>query len=435
MGGSKREVYSPDLTIRGTSAHRLSAHLCCLQAHRSSRLHQATMSSLGEGITHFAVDLFQQIRQSKKENIFYSPLSIMSAFAMTSLGARGHTASEIQKVLHMNEIAENAEGGGATKDPVERPGNIHHQFQNLLTEFKKPTDAYELNVANRLYAEKTVLFLQAYVDNVEKFYLAGVEPADFVSAAEESRKTINSWVESQTNKKIKNLLPSGSVDKSTALVLLNAVYFKGKWHKEFKKEDTGEGQFWLNKDTSRPVQVMKQTNLFNCTSPEDMQVKILEIPYKGQELSMFLLLPNDVDGLQQLEDQLTAEKLIEWTSPQNMNQREIELHLPQFKVEETYDLKPMLRALGMVDAFTEGKADFSGMSKVQELKVSEAFHKSFVEVNEEGTEATAVTGVEAVIKSAVFPESFHCDHPFLFLIKHNKTNSLLFYGRVSSPEM
>uniref|UniRef100_A0A8C6AX57 Serpin B3-like n=1 Tax=Monodon monoceros TaxID=40151 RepID=A0A8C6AX57_MONMO len=191
------------------------------------------MSSLGEGITHFAVDLFQQIRQSKKENIFYSPLSIMSAFAMTSLGARGHTASEIQK----------------------------------------------------------------------------------------------------------------------------------------------------------------------------------------------------------LEDQLTAEKLIEWTSPQNMNQREIELHLPQFKVEETYDLKPMLRALGMVDAFTEGKADFSGMSKVRELKVSEAFHKSFVEVNEEGTEATAVTGVEAVIRSAVFPESFHCDHPFLFLIKHNKINSLLFYGRVSSPEM
>uniref|UniRef100_A0A8C6AX15 Serpin B3-like n=1 Tax=Monodon monoceros TaxID=40151 RepID=A0A8C6AX15_MONMO len=364
-------------------------------------------------------DLFQQIRQSKKENIFYSPLSIMSAFAMTSLGARGHTASEIQKVGQSNELT-----FWCLK--VERPGNIHHQFQNLLTEFKKPTDAYELNVANRLYAEKTILFLQV---SFVKFYLAGVEPADFVSAAEESRKTINSW------KKIKNLLPSGSVDRSTALVLLNAVYFKGKWHKEFKKEDTGEGQFWLNKDTSRPVQVMKQTNLFNCMSPEDMQVKILEIPYKGQELSMFLLLPNDVDGLQQLEDQLTAEKLIEWTSPQNMNQREIELHLPQFKVEETYDLKPMLRALGMVDAFTEGKADFSGMSKVRELKVSEAFHKSFVEVNEEGTEATAVTGVEAVIRSAVFPESFHCDHPFLFLIKHNKINSLLFYGRVSSPEM
>lgn len=160
------------------------------------------MSSLGEGIIHFAVDLFQQIRQLEKENIFYSPLSIMSALAMTSLGARGDTASEIQKVLHANAIAENTEGGGAAKDPVERPGNIHHPFQKLLTEFKKPTDAYELNVANRLYGEKTALFLQAYMDNVEKFYLASVESADFVNAAEESRKMINSWVESQTNSRL-----------------------------------------------------------------------------------------------------------------------------------------------------------------------------------------------------------------------------------------
>uniref|UniRef100_A0A8C6AUX7 Serpin B3-like n=1 Tax=Monodon monoceros TaxID=40151 RepID=A0A8C6AUX7_MONMO len=300
------------------------------------------MSSLGEGITHFAVDLFQQIRQSKKENIFYSPLSIMSAFAMTSLGARGHTASEIQKVgrsfLYTYQLVLVLCWLLCRWSQTWLSPGVAQEAANLPRTGR-------LNVANRLYAEKTILFLQV----------------SFV--------------------------------------------------------------------------VMKQTNLFNCMSPEDMQVKILEIPYKGQELSMFLLLPNDVDGLQQLEDQLTAEKLIEWTSPQNMNQREIELHLPQFKVEETYDLKPMLRALGMVDAFTEGKADFSGMSKVRELKVSEAFHKSFVEVNEEGTEATAVTGVEAVIRSAVFPESFHCDHPFLFLIKHNKINSLLFYGRVSSPEM
>ncbi|XP_007463766.1 PREDICTED: serpin B3 [Lipotes vexillifer] len=393
------------------------------------------MSSLGEGIIHFAVDLFQQIRQSEKGNIFYSPLSIMSSLAMTSLGAREHTASEIQKVLHENEIAENTRGGGATNDPVEKPRNIHHQFQNLLTEFKKPTDAYELNIANRLYGEKTVLFLQAYMDNVKEFYLASVESADFVNAAEESRKMINSWVESQTNEKIKDLFPEDSVGALTVLVLVNAVYFKGKWHKEFKKENTGEEKFWLNKDTSKSVQMMKQTDLFNFTSLEDMQVKILEIPYKDQELSMLLLLPNEVDGLQKLEDQLTAEKLIEWTSPQNMNQSAMELHLPRFKVDETYDLKPMLRALGMVDAFSEGKADFSGMSREQDLVVSKALHKSFVDVNEEGTEAAVSTGIEISIRLTLQADSFHCDHPFLFLIKHNKTNSLLFYGRVSSPEV
>ncbi|XP_061025656.1 serpin B3-like isoform X2 [Eubalaena glacialis] len=395
------------------------------------------MSSLGEAIIHFAVDLFQQIRQSEKENIFFSPLSIMSALAMTSLGAREHTASEIQKVLHFNEIAENKEEG-TTVDPVshrvETPGCIHHQFQTLLTELKKPTDAYELNTANRLYGEKTFLFLQAYMDNVKKFYLASVESADFGNAAEESRKMINSWVESQTNEKIKDLFPEGSLGSLTVLVLVNAVYFKGQWCQKFKKEDTGEEKFWLNKDTSESVQMMQQTDHFNFTSLEDMQVKILEIPYKGRELSMVLLLPNEVDGLQKLEDQLTAEKLIEWTSPQNMSERQVALHLPRFKVEEKYDLKATLGALGMVDAFSEGKADFSGMTGSGDLVVSKVLHKSFVEVNEEGTEAAAATGIEIDITSLPpIPDSFRCDHPFLFFIKHNKTNSILFYGRISSP--
>uniref|UniRef100_A0A8C0D831 Serpin domain-containing protein n=1 Tax=Balaenoptera musculus TaxID=9771 RepID=A0A8C0D831_BALMU len=363
------------------------------------------VSSLGEAINHFAVNLFQQIRQSEEENIFFSPLSIMSALAMTSLGAREYTASEIQKVLHSNEIAGNKKGGTT----VENTGN-------------KPTDAYELNIANRLYGEKTFLFLQAYMDNVKKFYLASVESADFVNAAEESRKMINSWVESQTNEKIKDLFPKDSLGSFTVLVLVNAVYFKGKWCQKFKKENTGEEKFWLNKDTSKSVQMMKQTDHFNFTSLEDMQVKILEIPYKGKELSMMVLLPNELDGLQKLEDQLTAEKLIEWTSPQNMRER-----------QESYDLKATLGALGMVDAFTDQDTDFSGMTGRQDVVVSKVLHKSFVEVNEEGTEAAAATGIEIRTKTRLIPDSFRCDHPFLFFIKHNKTNSILFYGRVSSP--
>ncbi|XP_057556432.1 serpin B3-like [Hippopotamus amphibius kiboko] len=388
------------------------------------------MISLGEAITHFAVDLFQQIRQSKEENIFYSPFSITSALAMTSLGAQGQTASEIEKVLHFNGITGSTRGG-ATNDPVEKSGNVHHQFQNLLTELKKPTDAYELKVANRLYAEKEFPFLQEYIDNVKKFYLASAESADFVHAAEKSRKMINSWVESQTNEKIKELFPENSIDSSTILVLVNAVYFKGKWLQEFKKENTVEEKFWLNKDTSKSVQMMKQTSRFNFTALQNMQVKILEIPYKGKELSMVVLLPDEVDGLQKLEDQLTAEKLIEWTSPQNMKEGLVDLHLPRFKVEESYDLKDTLTALGMVAAFNS--ADFSGMTGTRDLVVSKVVHKSFVEVNEEGTEATAATGISMTYSSGPYYDSFHCNHPFLFFIKHNKTNTILFYGRVSSP--
>ncbi|XDB64037.1 hypothetical protein AB1E18_017354 [Capra hircus] len=389
------------------------------------------MSSLGEAIIHLAIDLFHQIRQSEKENIFLSPFSISSALAMTYLGARENTASEMEKVLHFSKITENARGGAA-KDRVEKPGNVHHHFQKLLTELKKSTDAYELRVANRLYGEKDFPFLQEYMDNVKKFYLASVESADFKNAAEESRKMINSWVESQTNGRIKNLFPQNSLDGSV-LVLVNAVYFKGQWQEEFKKENTVEEKFWLNKDTSKPVQMMKQTNRFNVVSLEDVQAKILEIPYKGGELSMLVLLPSEVDGLQEVEDQLTAEKLIAWTSPQNMGKRQVDLHLPRFKVEESYALVPTLQALGMVDAFRGGAADFSGMTGRRDLVVSKVFHKCFVEVTEEGTEAAAATGVVGGFTSLPFHESFRCDHPFLFLIKHIKTNSILFCGRVSSP--
>ncbi|KAM5219431.1 serpin B3-like isoform 1-T2 [Hipposideros larvatus] len=386
------------------------------------------MSSLSEANTRFAYDLFQQFRYSEKENVFYSPFSVMSALAMTYLGSRGHTASEIQKVLHFNEATEN------TKGDAEKSGNVHHQFQTLLTELNKPTDDYELNIANKLYGEKKFPFLQEYTNNVKKFYLASVESADFKNSTEESRMMINSWVESQTNEKIKDLLPQGSFSELTILVLVNAVYFKGQWNKKFDPKRTEQGDFWLNKGTSKRVQMMKQSGRFNFTSLEDMQAKVLEIPYKGKDLSMLLLLPNEIDGLQKLEDNLTAEKLIEWTSSQHMRNTHVDLHLPRFKVEASYDLVATMKALGMRDAFSPQDADFSGMTGRRDLMLSKIVHKSFVEVTEEGTEAAAATAI-LVIKGCEAPyyENFHCDHPFLFFIKHNKTNSILFLGRVSSP--
>ncbi|XP_059562288.1 serpin B3 [Myotis daubentonii] len=390
------------------------------------------MNSLSEANTRFAYDLFQLFRKSTKENIFYSPLSITTALAMTYLGSRKRTASEIQKVLHFNEVIENTKGGTKTAQ-VEESGNVHQQFQKLLTELNKPTDAYKLSLANRLYGDKKFQFFQEYLDNVKKFYLASVESADFANAAEETRKMINSWVESQTNEKIKDLFPKDSLDSSTILVLVNAIYFKGQWNEKFDAKKTEQGQFWLNKDTSKVVQMMKQSNMFKFTSLEDMQAKILEIPYKDKDLSMVLLLPNEIDGLQQLEDKLTAEKLIEWTSSQNMSMSHVHVHLPRFKVEQSFNLQVTMKALGMVDAFSPRDADFSGMSGSQGLVISAILHKSFVEVTEEGTEAAAATGVGISVTSAPNYEMFHCDHPFLFLIKHNKTNSILFFGRFLSP--
>nr|XP_003926063.1 serpin B3 isoform X3 [Saimiri boliviensis boliviensis] len=334
------------------------------------------MNSLSEANTQFLVDLFQQFRKSEN-NIFYSPISITTALGMVLLGAKGNTAQQINKVLHFDQITENTTEKAATYQ-VDKSGNVHQQFQKLLTELNKSTDAYELKIANKLFGEKTYQFLKEYLDAMKKYYQTSVESVDFAKAPEESRKKINSWVESQTNEKIKNLFPNKTIDRDTKLVLVNAIYFKGQWETKFNKEDTKEEKFWSNK----------------------------------------------------LEEKLTAEKLMKWTSLQNMREVRVNLHLPRFKVEEAYDLKDTLSTMGMVDVF--GDADLSGMAGSRDLVVSHVLHKAFVEVTEEGAKATAVTVITTGVTSPP-NEEFHCNHPFLFFIRQNKTNSILFFGRFSSP--
>ncbi|XP_052056292.1 serpin B4-like isoform X1 [Apodemus sylvaticus] len=368
------------------------------------------MHSFAEATTKFSLELYWQLRESE-DNIFYSPISIMTALAMLQRGAKGNTEQQIEKVLQFNETTKKTTEKSVACH-VSEEENVHEQFRKLMTQLNKSNDAYDLKAANSIYGAKEFQFLQTFLEDIKEYYQANVESLDFAHAAEDSQKKINSWVESQTNGKIKDLFPSGSLSSSTILVLVNAVYFKGQWKQKFDEKHTTEEKFWLNKD---------------------VQTKIVEIPYKGNELSMYILLPVEIDGLKKLEEQLTADKLLEWTSTQNMHTVELYLSLPRFKVEEKYELPGPLEHMGMADAFSPQKADFSGMSSTPGLVVSNVLHKSFVEVNEEGTEAAAATGVEIRKYSAQITEDFCCDHPFLFFIKQCKTNSILFFGRMSSP--
>ncbi|XP_021024677.1 serpin B4-like [Mus caroli] len=378
---------------------------------------------------NFTVEMYRQLRESDK-NIFYSPISMITALGMLQLGAKGNTEKQIEKVLQFNET---------TKKTTEKTShchdeeNVHEQFQKLITQLNKSNDDYDLKAANSIYGAKDFPFLQTFLEDIKEYYQANVESLDFESAAEESEKKINSWVESQTNGKIKDLFPSGSLSSSTVLILVNAVYFKGQWNHKFDEKRTREEKFWLNKNTSKPVQMMKQRNKFNFSFLGDVQAQIVEIPYKGKELSMIVLLPVEIDGLKKLEEQLTADKLLEWIKAENMHMTELYLSLPRFKVEEKYDLRVPLKHMGMVDAFDPQKADFSGMSSIPGLVVSKVLHKSFVEVNEEGTEAAAATGVEVSSRSAQIAEDFCCDHPFIFFIIHRMTNNIHFFGRIFSP--
>ncbi|ROL51276.1 DNA polymerase epsilon subunit 2 [Anabarilius grahami] len=394
------------------------------------------MEHLSAAQTRFALSLFQKIRDGNASgNEFYSPLSISAALSMLSLGAGGNTASQMTRTLQFPEAE----------------GEIHAGFTKLLSEMNKAGAPYALSLANRLYGEQSHRFVEKFLSDTKSLYQAELETVDFIGQADAARVDINSWVEKQTQEKIKDLLAKGDVNSLTKLVLVNAIYFKGNWERKFREEQTRDDQFKLNKscDTltrlryvfidglqneSKPVRMMFQKAKFPLAFIPDVNCQILELPYVGKELSMLIMLPHamedDTTGLQKLESALTYENFMEWTRPDMMYLLEVEVSLPRFKMEETYNMNDLLISLGMVDAFDLQKADFSGMSPSKNLVLSKVVHKSFVEVNEEGTEAAAATGAVATNS---LPKRFCANHPFLFFIRHNPSKSVLFYGRVCSP--
>ncbi|XP_061569376.1 leukocyte elastase inhibitor-like isoform X2 [Cololabis saira] len=383
----------------------------------------ATATPLSKANTSFSLDLLKTLGDNDKTaNIFYSPFSISSALAMVMLGARGNTAAQMSESLK-------------TKDCKD---DLHTSFGQLLSELNKPGTPYALSVANRLYGEQSYQFVEEFLGKTRTHYKAELESVDFMKSAEAARLNINSWVEKETQGKIKDVLVSGVVDAMTRLVLVNAIYFKGNWNKKFKESSTRDAQFRLDKGNSKPVKMMYQKTKFPLTYIPEASCQILEMPYQGKELSMLIFLPNDIEddttGLEKLEKELTYENFVEWTRPDMMDEIEVQVGLPRFKMEEKYDMKNVLVSMGMVDAFDMSKSDFSGMSPANDLVLSEVVHKAFVEVNEEGTEAAAATAAIMMLRCALPPASFVADHPFLFFIRHNPSNSLLFAGRYCCPE-
>ncbi|XP_041648145.1 leukocyte elastase inhibitor-like isoform X2 [Cheilinus undulatus] len=379
------------------------------------------MAAISSANTDFALALLRTLSQANPTgNIFISPLSISSALAMVYLGAKGDTAAQMAKALSFSS------GEG-----------VHADFQTLNAAINSPSASYILKLANRLYGEKTANFLPEFLAATQKFYQADLKAVDFLGAPEACRTEINSWVEQQTEDKIKDLLKPGTVSSMTRLALVNAIYFKGNWKNRFDAADTKEMPFKINKNESKPVQMMYQMKKLPYNYVPELSLQILELPYIDEELSMFILLPEESadgsDPLVKLEKEITHEKLDEWTNRDLMDvHSEVVVHLPRFKLEEDYELNEPLAKLGMTDVFS-AKADLSGMNGEGGLFLSTVAHKAFVEVNEEGTEAAAATA-GMVAFCMLREEHFKADHPFLFFIRHNKTKSILFLGRLSSPQ-
>ncbi|MAM45064.1 MAG: proteinase inhibitor I4 serpin [Planctomycetes bacterium] len=370
--------------------------------------------------TRFALKLYKDLNDGSG-NLFFSPYSISTAMAMTWGGARGETASQMAGALEFT-LKPDKEGG-----PLGRE-RLHIAFGELQRSLRAAggKGGVEMSIANALWPQKDYPFLKSYLEMIEAEYGSASRPLDYRSP-EEARGVINRWVEGETRRKIKDLLPEGSIDSMTRMVLTNAIYFKGNWATQFNVKRTREMPFRLAAGKSRKTPMMFQKGNFGYF--QDDEVQVLEMPYKGEKVAMVVLLPRKVDGLAALEKHLAAEKLSGWLG--KLRRVKVDTLFPRFKLTSRFDLSGKLQNLGMKKAFSD--ADFSRMDGTTKLYLSAVFHKAFVEVNEEGTEAAAATGAVVGLRSIRRGPSFRADHPFLFLIRDKATGSILFLGRYVSP--
>lgn len=377
------------------------------------------ISSFDDAVNSFCFNLLRQMFNDPNidNNIFLSPYSIFTALAMTYEGARGLTAEEMADVLN-----------------IEQDNDSFHQYVDILYDYFNNNVEYNISTANALWVSKNLSLLEIYIDIIRAYYHGNLTDVDF-NKPEETAKIINQWVENQTNGLIKDLIKKEYITPFTALILTNAIYFKGIWKVQYDTENTTDRDFEdnLGNIISVPTMSLIHTeDLFNYTETDDLQ--ILDLPYAGDDISMMFILPRDNIDLSDIISSIDNDKLTDWI--RSMSETELDIYLPKFKVETgNYILNDYLINLGMEKAFLPDEADFSGMTGLRELFISKVVHKAFIEVNEEGTEAAAATAV-IMMKSAVNGDGrvvFNADHPFLYLIKHKKTGTILFTGIVNNP--
>jgi serpin B len=379
------------------------------------------LANLVKGNNAFAFDLYHQLKD-ESDNLFFSPYSISLALAMTYAGAAGNTGGQMAQALHF-DLSQ---------------AQLHPAFNKLALELDQrasaegiePDQAFKLHIVNATWGQTGYTFLPGFLDVLAQNYGAGIRLLDFMADPESARKTINQWVSQETEKKINDILPVGSIDALTRLVLSNAIYFKADWANEFDKGMTQEDIFHLLAGGTTTVPMMNQTGRFNYAAGEGYQA--LELPYAGGQLSMLVILPDEGQFTQVAAslDSTRLDGIVE-----RLRSTLVYLTLPKFTFEYDLGLNGWLQKLGMTDAFNPTKADLSGMDGSRDLYITDVLHKAFVAVDEAGTEAAAATAVIVGVTSMPVepPISFKADRPFIFLIRDIPTGTILFLGNMMNP--
>lgn len=377
--------------------------------------------ALSGPMNRFTLDLYRQCAAGQSGNIFISPYSVNVALTMAWAGAQGDTAYHMYQALRW-----------PMDDQFNRPAygpDLHRHFGHLNQHMQSIGDgkSVTLHLASALWPAKGEPLDAVYTDRLLQHYGVTITPVIY---PQPGCDTINRWVERQTEKRIRELVKPDMLDPDlTRLVLTNAIYFKGDWEHPFKKKHTRQADFHLDAERKVSVDMMHQSEEeFGYARAEGFAA--LELPYRGGALSMVILLPDKVAGLSALEESLTADQLK--TTLAAMRKTKLPVAAPKFWMTWEQSLNEPLKAMGMERAFDSERADFSGINGKRNLFIALVQHKAYIEVNEEGAEAAAATGV--VEEKAAEPmNQFIADHPFLFLIRDTESGAILFIGRMVDP--
>lgn len=366
----------------------------------------------------FGIAMYQQINGQPDladDNVFFSPYSLFTAMAMLYAAAEGETKQQIQKTFYYPSM------------DILNPNSAA-----LYNQFNKPNPDYKLATVNDLWMQQGLTPTKSYVDTVQRYYGGQVTTLDFKGSPDPSRLIINKKIAQHTNQMIPELLPKGSIPSSVVAVLTNAVYFKGDWKMPFEANSTYEQPFYSLTGEPSDVKIMNMQADFGYS--EDKQVQVVQLPYKGDDLSMLVVLPKSKDkaAMEKLVQDLSVDTIKEWNK--DLVTQEVNVHLPKFKLAERYDMKGLLSNMGMPNAFKD-KATFKLFDQPLAIKIDDVYHQAVVIVDEKGTEAAAATAIVELDASAPIsqPIEFKADHPFVFMIKDNKTDAILFLGQVNKP--
>ncbi|CAF0935465.1 unnamed protein product [Adineta steineri] len=386
------------------------------------------------GFEHFGLKLYSTVSEGQKDqNIFLSPASIALAMSMCTVGARQETLNQMLKALEASTTAQLT----STAEQVMRVFSIADQDKQV-----------QLKLANRLYAQKAYKLQEDYLKQVQSSFAADIKLEDFENESAKVVQTINAWVEEQTNKLIKNLLSPNDVSSDTRLIIINCIYFKGTWVKQFDENATNEqADFHEANGKTSKVKLMYKKDKYAYAENKDLGVQIAHLPYKSDnrdvQFVFTVILPKQGVSLSDVEKKLTSKPdlMQEVLNHQGTTTQELLLYLPKFKMEATFTLNDVLKQLGIQDAFDPNAADFTGIVSKQDdmagLYISKVIHKAFIDVNEKGSEAAAATAVVMTLSCAIVrnrdPIEFKADHPFLFMIRECRQNITLFSGKYLSP--